>query len=184
MKLLTAETSREWLALRSLSISSDRDVLAAKAQRVPSENAVFAHFPKDGTKLADLAASLASWHPSNRERLLWLKNWDDNPYYKIPLFNAIHKGENPDALIVQPSMLFSPSQGAEDARGDDWMLSGFLLLIMCFDWECYVVSGDDGDRIYISDEYVMFLSDDHRMVERGKLIFNEYGMVPLLPKRR
>lgn len=162
MKCLTYSESKDWLASIGVQIDGNRDIMYP----IRPKN-LMTTMPKSTLKLMGFSAQLAKWSSCNVSRMLWLSNWETHPPYKFSFFKQIRLGLGESRTPIEaPGHFFENSSEEEEAT-----IIGLMFVIMAFNWECYVVSGANGDYVYLGDQFIVFSSaDDDKLKETSKLI--------------
>src|ERR1700722_14363775 len=183
MKLLNYNESAEWLLLSRLSISTNRSLV--NTSQAEKTQLVFAAMPTDVRGMSYAAAAITNWVPLNRERLLWLQNWETLPAFQWRFFESIRPDCVP--LIEAPGHLFSADRiwleaelGLDNTSvsRDTALISGMLSLVASFGWDGFLVARDSSDYIEITDRHVYFCSAEQERIERALAILRSFSLVP------
>ncbi|MGE5145700.1 MAG: hypothetical protein ACM3N5_03075 [Candidatus Eiseniibacteriota bacterium] len=189
MRRLTYDECGTWLASSGFTITSSRDLNITGIDRA-THKGLFAHFPSELLQVTRLANALATWLPADRDRLLWLKYWHTYPAFPLQSFEQMIGTADSRHLIDEPGFLFARDESRprddvdphETCMPEVALLSGLLLLVMCYDWEAYLVGEGRTDYVYISDEHVMFGSADAARIEFGAKVFCDFGLKARVPR--
>jgi len=185
MKFLSFAQSCAWLLRSDITISSYHD-LVFPDDRYGIRKSIFARYAiVEGHYLAELAAAIVNWLPAGDERMLWLKYWETRPKPEWEFFEAI-RGTNTH-LIDAPGQVFGPDNlmnatEDEDCSGPETSkLSGLTLLVMCYEWDAYLVADGKTDYVYISDGFVLFSSTDEARLRQATELLQSFEMEPKIP---
>lgn len=176
MRYLNYAKCETWLSQSDMRISSSRDLLLPE-ELSREQKSYFAPFPRNGFDLTHISGALANWIEPSEERMLWLKNWETTPPFEMEFFEFA-RGSNVH-LIDAPGHLFGNDVeiGNRDGCGRDTaVIGGLLLLVMCYDWEAYLVGRGRTEYVYVSDGHVWISSSEAENLERGLTIFRSFEL--------
>jgi hypothetical protein len=120
--------------------------------------------------------------------MLWLSNWETYPSNQIIFFETVRRGCKEDRHIIDaPGHLFESSaydindyeSRTPDDEQENAVMSGLLLLMICFTWDGYLITPNQ-DCIILDDNCLTFCSWDDSKIEEAyelaaifKLTFRE-----------
>jgi hypothetical protein len=130
-----------------------------------------AKVPEAAVPLAYYSERLVQWLPIGFQRMLWIQTWRIYPPGRLPFMNTVRHGcgelrdiwDAPGHIFETTAYKDYETRTPRDVE-EEAIMTGMVLLSMCFDWEVYLLAQGSNDYIYISDGYVRFSS-----VDQGKL---------------
>lgn len=152
--------------------------MAAQQKRIGGRPAVYVD------QLAQFAEALNRWHPTNRQRLLWVDHWADDFPSTHALFLAPRAGLGETrSLSDAPGHRFdsfpygerdqlkiSPEQGRQTG-----LLIGLTSLMMMNGWDGWLLADGSADRIEFWEGNLFFHSVDKARLVEAELLTDEFN---------
>jgi hypothetical protein len=180
MKSLSAVECQEWFSRFGVTIIGNHDLSFDNDVKGDRRTAL-GEVPKDPVRLAYFAAALISWLPRGRERMLWLKNWHTYPSDHMTFFEIVRAGCGEARHIKQaPGHIFESTAYDDYERRtrrdeeEEAIMSGLVVLIMCFDWETYLLAQNCDDYVYVGDNHVLFSSKNQRRIDEASELMRRF----------
>ena len=151
MKCLTFSESEAWLAPIGVTIDGNRNLLPDGPI-----SSVMTTMPKSALPLSRLAQRIVYWVPHDIELLLWVSNWETEPYEPLVVFETLRRacGEFRPMIEAPGHSFTQPNQG------EIAVLGGLMFLVMAYSWEAYLVARKNREFVFLGDEHIVFCSSD------------------------
>jgi hypothetical protein len=182
MKCLTYVESEEWLAASAVKITEHRQ-LAFPTEKRKARRTLIVSLPKEPLRIGLFSDQLMDWLPNGCGRMLWLSTWRTYPPNQPILFKTVRRGCGESRHIIDaPGHLFELSayNGYENRTPRDVqenaILAGFVLLMICFDWEGYIVTQNHDDYILLGDAYIEFFSTSGEKVKEASSLAEKFHL--------
>ena len=117
--------------------------------------------------------------------MLWLKKWETYPSNEIIFVETVRIGCGESRHIVDaPGHIFEIGEfdgrnyesGMLQDNPKNAVLSGFILLIMCFDWDVYILSKSSLDYIYLGDQRILFSSINKDKIQEAETLLHKFNL--------
>jgi hypothetical protein len=183
MKCLTYAESEAWFASFGVKIIESRHLsfpLRARKER----RILITDFQIDAPRLIYFSDELVDWLPGGCKRMLWLSNWETYPVNQTIFFEKVRRGSNEERHIIEaPGHLFESSthdrrdyeSRTANEHEENAIMAGLVLLVVCFNWDGYLVVQDQDDYVMIRDNGIMFCSPNDSKIEEACALANQFG---------
>ena len=183
MKCLTYAESDAWFASFGVKIVENRSL--SFPVRARKERRMFiTDFQINATRLIYFSDQLVDWLPNGRERMLWLRSWETYPVNQTIFFERVRRGSNENRHIIEaPGHLFeSSTHDREDydnrtayEHEENAIIAGLLILVVCFNWDAYLVAQGREDYVRIQDNGIMLCSPNDSKIEEASAIARKFN---------
>lgn len=183
MKCLTYAESDAWFGSFSVKIIENRSlsfpVRARKERRM-----LITDFQIDAPRLIYFLDQLVDWLPNGRERMLWLRSWETYPVNQTIFFERVRRGCNENRHIIEaPGHLFESSthdrkdydNRTAHEHEENAIIAGLLMLVVCFNWDAYLVAQGREDYVRIQDNGIMLCSPNDSKIEEASAMARKFN---------
>jgi hypothetical protein len=176
MKCLSEAESQEWLASLGANIVRSKPLLSSDICFSNSQTRQFltTNWPVKTLQLTRWSIRLVNWLPTNRQHMLWLKNWDTDPSEPYLFFEQIRSGygEKRDIIESRGHVFGSEKDSSHSNTGrsdnqEEVTMSGLVFLTMCFNWDAYLLAKGSTDYICLQDELTIFSSESQDRIKQA-----------------
>ncbi len=161
-----------WLSQLGIVIDENRDLVLAHPWK---NRGATSHISRNPSSIVAAVRAVMGWIISDRELLLWVKNWETHTPETLAFYESI-RSEGTDALLIEaPGQLIHPAAQVSGGPDPKVRIFGLLYLIMSFDWDAYLVAAD-GNCIYMSDEFISIFSPATLRLQEGVAVLKGIGL--------
>jgi hypothetical protein len=183
MKCLTYDESEAWFASFGVRITEHRS-LSFPPQSARERRILISDIKCDAPRLIFFSDQLVEWLPIGRDRMLWLNNWETYPPSQTIFFEKVRRGCNENRHIIEaPGHLFEQStHGKADyerrtvhEHEETATMAGLLLLLVCFNWDGYLL-GERGEHyIMIRDNGIVICSSRDSKIKEACTLAKKFN---------
>ncbi|HEY0105572.1 MAG TPA: hypothetical protein VGB91_05760 [Rhizomicrobium sp.] len=179
MKCLGPNEVADQLLPKGFSINTNRHVVSAWMNDLKYK--VAAKYPVGQPATSYFANRLVSWIQTSQIRMLWLTNWETRPPNCVAFFDLIRSAHHENRFLSDaPGHVFDAADTAVGEDGlDDGLetvtIAGMILLLICYNWEGYLLGLDTHDVIYVGDSTVEFFSLNSEKIADASQIVKLFG---------
>jgi hypothetical protein len=169
MRFLSQEESMEWLKTFDVTVDPTRRLHFRDSVRTATQNLVM-KFPDKPLQLTYFLERVADWLPRRRERFLWMSNWATYPPHPLQFFETVRSGCGERRHIIDaPGLLIESDDGPQDQEFSEApntsTFVGFVLLVVNFNWQAYLIASNETSHVYLGDEFISFSSKDEKKLK-------------------
>lgn len=172
MICLTVEESEAWFKPKGISIKNGHDLDFGTEAKLHGRHIATYKMPANPEELARYIQAIVGWLPNGGQRLLWLKSWHTYPVSEMKFVETIRRGSGEVRPIIEtPAHLFESTEYKDyESRtpldeNEEAIMSGLALVLVCFDWNAYLLAQNHSDYIYLADGCAYFSSTNSQRIE-------------------
>jgi hypothetical protein len=168
MKFLSDAHSLEWFSAIGISVRDMGDLSFAKE---PSHQLLVQPLSLAAPALADFAASVAEWLPSE-EKISWFPQGGKIYPDHYAFLECLERGcDNSQPFGATPGMVFEANNQKDSA-----LLPWFIFLRLTWDAWGHIVAKEAGDYLQLHDEYVVFATSRKGAFDAALALAEKYKL--------